>query len=195
MMESIEQRRLQGNVPRAYSNALTGPVRSSSLGLLERGSVRWTTPITALDLRMRVVGEGSFHSRETEKLMKTAEDIESYMIQMGVQFETLGDGVWMIRDIEPGMVLSIADSVIAFRIKVMALDQVPQARREELYRSLLELNAGDMLHGAYGLEQGAVVVTDALQLENLDYNEFQATVDDMGMAVRNHYPTLSQFIA
>ncbi len=124
--------------------------------------------------------------------MRNAEDIESYLIQMEAQFEAVGDGVWVIKDIGPGLVLSIADSVLVFRMKVMEAGAVPAAQREKLFRKLLELNAEEMLHGAYGLEaSGAIVVTDALQLQNLDYNEFQATVDDIGMAVRNHYPELS----
>ncbi len=85
--------------------------------------------------------------------------------------------------------------VAVFRVKVLELDKVPAGRREELYRRLLELNAQEMLHGAYGLEQGAVVVTDALQLENLDFNEFQATLDDIGLAVTNHYPELTKYAA
>ena len=40
-----------------------------------------------------------------------------------------------------------------------------------------------MVHGAFGLEGDTVVVVHALELENLDLNEFQAVVDDMSMAV------------
>jgi hypothetical protein len=128
--------------------------------------------------------------------MKNAEDIESYLNHMEAQFEAVGDGIWVVKDIGPGLVLSIADSVLVFRMKVMDAGTVPAAQRERLFRKLLELNAEEMLHGAYGLESdGSIVVTDALQLQNLDYNEFQATVDDIGMAVNNHYPELSSFTA
>jgi len=127
--------------------------------------------------------------------MKNAEDIESYLIRMEAQFESVGDGMWLVRDVGPDIVLTIADSVAIFRVNVMQTDRVPSARREEFYHKLLELNTGEMMHGAYGLEQGLVVVTDALQLENLDYNEFQATMDDIGLALSRHLPTLSKFIA
>ena len=33
----------------------------------------------------------------------------------------------------------------------------------------------------------------ALELENMDLNEFQAVIDDMGMAVSKLYPVLSKF--
>ena len=44
-----------------------------------------------------------------------------------------------------------------------------------------------MVHGAFGLEGDAVVIVHALELENLDLNEFQAVVDDMSMAVAKHH--------
>ena len=39
----------------------------------------------------------------------------------------------------------------------------------------------------------AVVVIHALELENLDLNEFQAVVDDMSMAVAKHHNNLARF--
>jgi len=51
-----------------------------------------------------------------------------------------------------------------------------------------------MVHGAFGLEGEAVVLVDALELENLDFNEFQAVIDDMSMAVTKHHPTLTRYI-
>ena len=127
--------------------------------------------------------------------MKGAEDVESYLIQMEAQHEPLGDNVWVVKGSGPDMVLSIAGPVLVFRIKVMGLEKVPKEKLEQLYRTLLELNAGEMLHSSYGLEGDSVVATAALQLENLDFNEFQAAMDDLGLAVSNHYPTLSKLAA
>ena len=50
-----------------------------------------------------------------------------------------------------------------------------------------------MVHGAFGLEGDTVVVVHALELENLDLNEFQAVVDDMSMAVAKHHNNLARF--
>jgi hypothetical protein len=44
---------------------------------------------------------------------------------------------------------------------------VPTTRRETFYRRLLELNATDIPHGAFGIEQENVVLIDTLQVENL----------------------------
>ena len=127
--------------------------------------------------------------------MKTAEDIESFLIQMDTPFETMGPGLWRLKEVGPDLVLTLADSVLAFRLKLMDAKDVPAPKREALYRRLLELNASEMLHGAFGLEANSVVVTAALQLENLDLNELQATLDDIGMAASDHYTAISQFVA
>jgi len=128
-------------------------------------------------------------------MMRGPDDIESYLIQMEVQHDMLGDGLWVVKGQGPDLVVSIAGPVVVFRMRVLDLTKVPRGRREGLYHTLLELNAGGMLHGAYGLEGDSVVATAALQLENLDFNEFQAAIDDLGMAVSNHYATLSKLAA
>ena len=38
-----------------------------------------------------------------------------------------------------------------------------------------------------------MVIVHALELENLDLNEFQATIDDMSMAVAKHQASLARF--
>jgi hypothetical protein len=88
------------------------------------------------------------------------------------------------------IVLRLEPPVLVCRINVM---DVPHQRKEELFRTLLSLNVRDMLHGAYGLEEDKVILTDALELENLDFNEFQATVEDIALAVVSHHPLLAKF--
>jgi hypothetical protein len=127
--------------------------------------------------------------------MKSAEDIESYLIQMDAHYENVEKGFWLVKGQGPDIVVNIAGPVVVFRVKVLDAEKIPKEKREEFYRKVLEFNSGEMLHGAYGLEDNSLVVTDALELENLDYNEFQATMDDMSMAVSNHYKTLAGLAA
>jgi len=123
--------------------------------------------------------------------MKTAEDIESYLMKLGTPYEQMKPGLWVLRpEGHENLAVSIAGGVVVFRLKVM---DCPQSGKEALYRTLLSLNTNDMVHGAFGLEQDAVVIVHALELENLDFNEFQAVVDDMTMAVAKHYPALSKY--
>ena len=122
--------------------------------------------------------------------MKSAEDVESYLLRMGVPHETVNPGIWLVKTDGPPLAISIAGPVVAFRLKVLEL---PKTGREELYRTLLSLNTTEMIHGAYGLEGDAVVIVHALELENLDLNEFQAVIDDMSMAVAKHQPQLARY--
>jgi hypothetical protein len=122
--------------------------------------------------------------------MKSAEDVESYLLRMGVPYETVNPGIWVVKTDGPPLAVSIAGPVVAFRLKVLDL---PRTGREELYKALLSLNTTEMVHGAFGLEGDAVVIVHALELENLDLNEFQAVLDDMSMAVAKHQPNLARF--
>ena len=121
--------------------------------------------------------------------MKSADDVESYLLRMGVPYETVKPGIWVLKTDGAPLAVSIAGPVVAFRLKVMDL---PAGERAELFRTLLSLNTTEMVHGAFGLEGDAVVVVHALELENLDLNEFQAVVDDMSMALAKHQSSLAR---
>jgi hypothetical protein len=62
-----------------------------------------------------------------------------------------------------------------------------------LARRLLELNAGDLLHGAYGIEGETVVLTEALELAHLDYEEFLAAFESMTLSLTTHLRELAGF--
>jgi hypothetical protein len=123
--------------------------------------------------------------------MKTREDIESYLLKMGASHEDLGGDIWRLRQggIE-NLMVSLAGPVVVFRLKIM---DVPATRREALFETLLRLNTTELFHCAFGIEGNAVVLGGALELENMDLNEFQAVIDDIGMAVSKQYPVLSKF--
>jgi hypothetical protein len=126
--------------------------------------------------------------------MVTEQDIESYMIRMGVSYRELGRKTWVLRDSDDlveSLVVSLNDPVVLFQVK---LSEIPsECDRLKLYEELLKLNATEMLHGAYGLDGNAIVATDTLQGENLDFNEFQASVDALNLAITSHYSRLSGF--
>lgn len=124
--------------------------------------------------------------------MRTGADIQSYLLKMELTHDEPREGTWVVSGIDgvENLVITLAGPVVVFRVKVM---EIPRHHREELFRTLLELNATEMMHGAYGVEGDAVVISDALQLENLDYNEFAATVDDITLAVASHHGRLAKF--
>jgi hypothetical protein len=50
-----------------------------------------------------------------------------------------------------------------------------------------------MVHGSYGVEGNLVVLSEALELENLDFSEFQASFDSISLALASHLPALAEY--
>ncbi|MCB9659748.1 MAG: hypothetical protein H6726_19020 [Sandaracinaceae bacterium] len=127
--------------------------------------------------------------------MRTRDDIEAYLVRSQLPYRELGDEgtMWLVRDPDWGehVVVNLAGPLVIFRMKVTTLDAIE--RTEEFFATLLEMNARDMIHGAYGITDGVVVLTCTLRAENLDYNEFQGTFDDFSLALSNHLDTLRGF--
>jgi hypothetical protein len=126
--------------------------------------------------------------------MVTRDEVESYLHRMDAEFEEVDEGMWVVRtEVDGvGVVVNHSPPVLVFRAKVL---DIPADERQcaQLYQRLLELNATDLVHGAYGIEEGDIILTEALELENLDFNEFQATVDSIQMALAGHVEVLAPF--
>lgn len=127
--------------------------------------------------------------------MRTRDDIQAFIDRSGLTFKELDEHTWIVRDPSASehVVIRFEEPLLVFRSKVMELEKVRD--REKFYAALLELNASEMIHGAYGVSDGSVVLTCSLRLENIDYNEFQGTIDDFTLAVTNHHARLSAFVA
>ncbi|HMU61643.1 MAG TPA: YbjN domain-containing protein [Gemmatimonadales bacterium] len=128
--------------------------------------------------------------------MVTRDDVQSFLDRMeaaGGTVEELGDGLWKVRTSEESeVVVSFSPPVLILRVRVMELPAEP-ARRAELYRQLLEYNATDLVHGSYGVEGDHVVLTDTLELENLDFSEFEASFDSLTLALATHLGALAPY--
>lgn len=128
--------------------------------------------------------------------MRTREDIEAYLIRSKYPHEEIEERTWLVRDpsgIRENVVLRITDDLALFRVHALELANVDPKDREAFYSALLALNADDMVHGAYGVHDGKVLLTASLRLENLDYNEFVGTLDDFSLALAKHQPKLAGF--
>jgi len=119
--------------------------------------------------------------------------IEQYLIDLKYGYQEVKPNIWLLdeadNDLE-GMVIMFADPLVIFRVQVM---NAPEQNRQDFYKKLLEINASDMIHGAYGLEGEKVVITDSLEYNTLDYDEFCATLDAISLSLNQHYPVLSVF--
>ena len=119
--------------------------------------------------------------------------IESYLLSLSLTYEEVGDQTWVINDDEKGLenvLVILANPVVIIRVKVMA---IPDKEREQFFEQLLRLNQSDMIHGAYALEGDDVILLNTLVGETLDVEEFQATLDAIGLALAQHYQMLAKY--
>jgi hypothetical protein len=118
--------------------------------------------------------------------MVTREDLESFLIRMDAEFEELEEGMYLARTKSEGapIVLHFSPPLLLLRLKVM--DLPGEQGSLELYRTLLELNANDVVHGAYGLDDGELILSDTLELATLDYEEIQASIESIQLAASGH---------
>ena len=128
--------------------------------------------------------------------MLTREDIESFIERLapeGVHAKEISKGLWVLTTTPdaPEVVVHYNPPVVVLRVKVMELAKGDSDAK--LYRHLLELNATDLMHGSYGIDGSNVVLSDGLELENLDFSEFQASYDSITLALASHLATLAPF--
>ncbi len=127
--------------------------------------------------------------------MVTSEDIERFLIRLDLPYQELQEGMWLVGDGHEGVppiVVNYSPPILLLRAEVMELPE-DEELRAGLFRSLLELNATDMVHGAYGLDGNDIVLTEALELAELDFSEVQAALESMMLALSSHYKPLSHY--
>lgn len=127
-------------------------------------------------------------------LMMTREDLESYLIRMELDFEEIEECLWVIKSDSEGasVVVNYTPPLVLLRMKVMTLPDSSgdEVRLVRFYRRLLELNATDIVHGSYGIEAEEVVLSDAMELETLDFSELRSSYESLTLAASSHMSEL-----
>jgi hypothetical protein len=124
----------------------------------------------------------------------SAENVESMLFRSGAPFDQIDPTTWVLRlenHHRSRVIVKIAEPIVLFSVPLGTLDD-SIGNRESLYRTLLEFNA-DFMHSAYAIEGERVVLSGALQTENLDANEFQAIIDDLTMTLDQHLDKLADW--
>jgi hypothetical protein len=123
--------------------------------------------------------------------MVTKEDIEAFLDRLSADGGTSKEvqpGLWVVKaggSLDYEMVVHFSPPVVVLRVKVMELP-TDKFALASLSRRLLEMNASEMVHGSYGIEQDAIVITEALELSHLDYEEFLAAYESIALALASH---------
>jgi hypothetical protein len=127
--------------------------------------------------------------------MDGAEMIDENLLRSGLEYNALDDSMWVIHDEDDqldNIILTWSPPIVVFRVKLMDAPADTE-KRAALFEELLRLNACDMISGAYALEGNAIVATETLQAQNLDFNEFQAGIDGLTLALTQHYAQLRAY--
>ena len=130
--------------------------------------------------------------------MVSREDLESYLVRLGAEgasYFEVEPGMYVVR---PGgtpdaqVVVHLTPPVLLMRMNVMPVPDDPDAAAK-LSRRLLELNATDLVHGAYGISGQDIILTEALELSDLDFSEFLAAYESMTLALASHVRELAPY--
>jgi hypothetical protein len=130
--------------------------------------------------------------------MVNREDLESFLVRLGAEgasYSEVEPGMFVVR---PGgtpdaqVVVHLTPPVLLMRMNVMPVPSHADTAAK-LSRRLLELNATDLVHGAYGISANDIILTEALELSNLDFSEFLAAYESMTLALASHVRELAPF--
>ncbi len=119
---------------------------------------------------------------------RSAEDIENFLLKLGRTYERAAGwstekGTFLLRSSGGTLVaVTVSPPIASVHVEI---GPAPSDEKHQLkmYRRMLELNANDLMHAAYGLEEDRVTLSAALALENLDENELEAALADIDVAL------------
>ena len=126
--------------------------------------------------------------------MRSATDVEAYLGKMNRRFTLVEDqpGTFLVHggDNMPPTALRVDPPVVVLRVHVGDVTDLEASG--ELFRKLLNLNAKGLLRTSFGLEDKRIILSSALELENLDYNELAGVLDEIDMTLAQQVPTLAE---
>jgi hypothetical protein len=126
--------------------------------------------------------------------MRTEKDVEAYLLRSGRRYRAVEEqtGTFLVESSpdSPTVAVRVNPPLVVLRVHVA---DAPKGKEDApLLRKLLELNAKQLVHSSYGIDDERIVLSSALELENLDFNEIQATLDEIDLALAQQLPTLKR---
>jgi hypothetical protein len=128
--------------------------------------------------------------------MVNREDIEKFLDKLaseGATYREVEPGFWTVNPggaLDLSVIIRYDPPVVVLRVTVMDTP-TDAATSAKLNQRLLELNATDLPHGSYGINDGAIVLTEQLELEHLDFAEFLAAYESITLALASHLRELA----
>jgi hypothetical protein len=121
--------------------------------------------------------------------------VKNYIYDLGfdISQENAEEELVVINDESRGiknLIVDCEESILIVEQFILKL----QKDEKSTYKRLLQMNR-DVVHGAFVLddEGSSVLFRDTLQLENLDLNELEATINSLSLALVEHANELIEF--
>lgn len=121
--------------------------------------------------------------------------VKSYLseLELEVKYESKEDGVFIVSSEQDGIVnliICVAYPIVIFEQYLFEVkpDAYP------VFKELLQKNR-DIIHGAFVLDDTGrkVIFRDSLQIENLDQNEFGATLNSLSLLLNEYSEQIINF--
>lgn len=124
--------------------------------------------------------------------MRYFEKVRGYLLELGYDIvrEDVEEELFVITDEENGLLNVIIDCEDPILIIEMLLAEV-KAPDVHTYQQLLQKNR-DIVHGAFALDSDGkrLLFRDTLQLENLDLNELEGSLNALSLLISEYYENL-----
>lgn len=121
--------------------------------------------------------------------------VKAYLTDLGfsISSEDADEELVVINDEEKGirnLIIDCEDPILVIEQMIMARPQ----NTDSFYKRLLQLNR-TLVHGAFVLDEdgGNILFRDTLQLENLDRNELEGSINALSLALAENANELIAF--
>ena len=113
------------------------------------------------------------------------EQVKAFALELGLEIvsEEASEELIVVNDEDRGIYNLIIDCEFPILIFEMLIYPLKNKEASHLLR-LLQMNR-DLIHGAFAVDEDGVnmIFRDTLQLENLDFNEFEGTINALTMGL------------
>jgi len=123
------------------------------------------------------------------------EKVKDYLIELdfAIVHESTEDQVFMVENDQAGinnLVIACADTILIMEQYLFTISN----ENADVYKKLLQKNR-DIIHGAFVLDDSGtkVIFRDTLQLENLDLNELEGSLNSLELLMSEYSDELIKF--
>jgi len=121
--------------------------------------------------------------------------IKNYLIELNynITHENEEEGVLVIQDHDKGisnLILGIASPILVMEQYIFKISNPS----ETVFQQLLQKNR-DIVHGAFVLDESGekVIFRDTLQIENIDLNELEGSINSLSLLLSEYSENIIQF--